>query len=127
MQITDNSKQIQSHAFNTKHTGFTWFTPRMGVTSTELCFSIIAQGRVKHSSATPHMQLKISSLRSLLSSILLFYNTLFPPCRSLRIVTCMFFKPATGYRKIAIADNRTRARLLQQSNSLQNTTNKMTS
>ena len=35
----------------------------------------------------------------------------------------MLYKPAIGYSKIATANNRTRARLLQQSNSLQNTTN----
>ena len=99
-----------------------WFTSRMEVTSTGLCF-IIAQGKVKHSSATPHMQLKIFSLRSLFSSIFLSYNILFPLCRSLWIVTCIFYKPATGYRKIATANNRTKARILQESNSLQNTTN----
>ena len=86
----------------------------MEVTSTELCF-IIAQGKVKHSSAAPHMHLKIFSLRSIFFSILHSYNILFPLRRSLRIVTCMLNKPATGYSKIATANNRTRAWLFQQS------------
>ena len=63
----------------------------------------------KHSSAAPHMQLKIFSLLS----ILLSYNILFPLSRSLWIVTCMLYKPATGYSKITTANNRTRARLLK--------------
>ena len=32
----------------------------------------------------------------------------------------MLYKPATGYSKIATPNNRTRARILQQSNNLQN-------
>ena len=55
----------------TEHWVLTWFTPRMGITSTELCFSIIAQGKVKHSSVAPHMQLKISSLKSFSSTSIL--------------------------------------------------------
>ena len=70
----------------------------------------------KHSSAAPHMQLKILSLRS--SSLPLCccsYNILFPLSRSLRIVTCILYKPAAGFCKIATAKSRTRARLLQHS------------
>ena len=63
----------------------TWFTSRMEVTSTELCF-IIAQGKVKHSSATPHMQLRSSLLD--LFSLLYFSPTIYSslsvdPCGSL--------------------------------------------
>ena len=42
----------------------TWFTSRMEVTSKELCF-YYSLGEGKHSSAAPHMQLEIFSLRSL--------------------------------------------------------------
>ena len=42
----------------------TWFTSRMEVTSTELCF-YYSSGEGKHSFAAPHMELKIFSLRSL--------------------------------------------------------------
>ena len=93
-----------------------WFAPRMGVTSTELCFSIIAQGKAN----TVLLHLICSSRSSLLdlSSLplcCLSYNILFPLSQSLRIVTCMLYKPATGFSKIATARTRTRARLLQQS------------
>ena len=103
-----------THRSITKHSVLTWFTSRMEVTSTELCFYYSSR-EGKHSSATPHMQLKIFSLRSFFFSILHSYNILFPLCRFLRIVTCMLYKPATGYSKIATANNRTRAWLLHQS------------
>ena len=65
-----------------------WFTSRMEVTSTELCF-YYSLGEGKHSSAAPHMQLEIfwvtlhtawsPSLLDLFSiSILLLYNFFFP-------------------------------------------------
>ena len=63
----------------------TWFTSRMEVTSTELCF-LIAQGKVKHSSAAPHMQLKIFSLRSsfdLYCSPTIYSSLSVDPCGSL--------------------------------------------
>ena len=70
----------------------------------------------KHSSVAPHMQLKIFSLRYFFSTFMLsLYNILFPLSRSLRIVTCILYKPATSFSKIATAKTRTRARLLQQS------------
>ena len=100
-----------------------WFTSRMEVMSTELCF-YYSSGEGKHSSAAPHMQLEIfwvtphtassPSLLDLFSTLYCTsYNILFPLCRSLRIVTCMLYKPATGYSKIATANNKTGARLLQ--------------
>ena len=108
----------------------TWFTSRMEVTSTELCF-YYSSGEGKHSSAAPHMQLEIfwvtrhtswsPSLLDLFSTLYCTsYNILFPLCRSLRIVTCILSEPATGYSKITTVNNRTRARLLQLSNNLRN-------
>ena len=66
------------------------------------------------------LRLKCSSRSSLLdlSSLplcCLSYNILFPLSRSLWIVTCLLYKSATGFSKIATARTRTRARLLQQS------------
>ena len=70
----------------------------------------------KHNSVAPHMQLKIFSLISFFSSLgCRSYNILFPLSRSLWIVTCILYKPATGFSKIATAKNRTRAHILQQS------------
>ena len=111
-----------THKSITQHSILTWFTSRMQVTSTELCF-YYSLGEGKHSSAAPHMQLEIfwvtphtawsPSLLDLFSSLYCTsYNILFPLCRSLWIVTCMLYELATGYHKITIANNRTRAWLL---------------
>ena len=67
----------------------------------------------KHNSAAPHMQLEIFSLRSFFFTLGCHsYNILFPLSRSMRIVTCILYKPATGFSKIATTKTRTRARLL---------------
>ena len=80
------------------------------------CASHYSLREGKHSSAAPHMQLKIFSLISFFSTFRLsFLHVLFPLSRSLWIVTCMLYNPATGFSKIATAKTRTRARLLQQS------------
>ena len=100
----------------------------MEVTSTELCF-YYSSGEGKHSSAAPHMQLKIfwvtphtawsPSLLDLFSTLYCTsYNIPFP-LWSMWIITCMLYEPATGYSKITTVNNRTRARLLQLSNNLQ--------
>ena len=63
----------------------TWFISRMEVTSTELCF-LITQGKVKHNSTAPHMQLKIFSLRSsfyLYCSPTIYSSLSVDPCGSL--------------------------------------------
>ena len=58
----------------------------MEVMSTELCF-IIAQGKVKHNSVAPHMQLKIFSLISLLylyiAPLTIYSSLSVDPCGSL--------------------------------------------
>ena len=61
-----------THKSITEHWVLTWFTSKMEVTSTELCF-IIAQGKVKHSFVAPHMQLKIFSLRYLFFTFMLSF------------------------------------------------------
>ena len=111
-----------THKSITQHSILTWFTSRMEVTSTELCF-YYSSGEGKHSSAAPHMQLEIfwvtphiawsPSLLDLFSTLYCTsYNILFPLYRSLQIVTCMLYEPATSYSKITTANNRTRAWLL---------------
>ena len=63
-----------------------WFTSRMEVTSTELCF-YYSSGEGKHSSAAPHMQHEIFSLRSLsylyIVSLTIYSSLSVDPCGSL--------------------------------------------
>ena len=77
-----------------------WFTSRMEVTSTELCFYYIS-GEGKHSSVAPHMQLKIFSLRYLLylyiAPLTIYSSLSVDPCGSLHV---MLYEPATGYSNI---------------------------
>ena len=107
-----------------------WFTFRVEATSTELC--LLCLERV-HSSAATYCAARDLMGKSALTagspSLLdLFSFSIFPSynilslslCQSLRIVTCMLYEPATGYSKIITVNNRTRARLLQLSDNLQN-------
>ena len=70
----------------------------------------------KHNSAASHMQLKIFSLRSFFSTFMLSLLQHTLPSQSIPADrTCMLYKPATGFSKIATARTRTRARLLEKS------------
>ena len=75
-----------THESIAQHTILTWFTSRMEVTFTELCF-YYSSGEGKHSSAAPHMQLKIFSLRSLfclyIVSLTIYSSLSIDPCGSL--------------------------------------------